>query len=57
MNNEKNPVQKFALCFRADNGKIYVSYLHLNELGIVYEELQTLKKINAVASSLFKAER
>ena len=29
----------------------------MNESGIVYEELQTLKKRNAVASSLFKAEK
>ena len=54
---EQNPVQKFELCFRAENGKIYVYHLHLNESGIVYEELQTLKKRNAVASSLFKTEK
>lgn len=57
LNEEKNPVQKFELCFRAENGKIYVYHLHLNETGIVYEELQTLKKRNAVASTLFKAEK
>ena len=57
LNDEKSPVQKFELCFRADNGKVYVYYLHLNESGIVYEELQTLKKRNAIASSLFKAEK
>lgn len=54
---EQNPVQKFELCFRAENGKVYVYHLHLNESGIVYEELQTLKKRNAVASSLFKTEK
>lgn len=57
LNSEKNPIQKFELCFRADNGKIYVYHLHLNESGIVYEELQTLKKRNAVASSVFRVER
>ena len=57
LNEEKDPVQKFELCFRADNGKIYVYHLHLNETGIVYEELQISKKRNAVASSLFKAEK
>ncbi len=41
LNDEKSPVQKFELCFRTDNGKIYVYHLHLNESGIVYEELQT----------------
>lgn len=54
---ERNPVQKFELCFRAENGTVYVYHLHLNESGIVYEELQTLKKRNAVASSLFKTEK
>ncbi len=57
LKDEKNPVQKFELCFRADNGKVYVYHLHLNESGIVYEELQTLKKKNAAASSLFKVEK
>ena len=57
LNEEKNPVQKFALCFRAENGTVYVYHLHLNEYGIVYEELQTLKKKNAVASSVFRVER
>lgn len=57
LNNEKNPVQKFELCFRADNGKVYIYHLHLNELRIVYEELQTLKKRNATAASIFKVER
>lgn len=54
---EMNPVQKFELCFRAENDKIYIYHLQLNEFGIVYEELQTLKKRKAVASSLFKAEK
>ena len=57
LNEEKNPVQKFELCFRAENGKVYVYHLHLNEYGIIYEELQTLKKKNAVASSVFRVER
>ena len=57
LNDEKNPVQKFELCFRADNGRVYVYHLHLDESGIVYEELQTFKKKNAAASSLFKVEK
>ena len=57
LNEGKSPVQKFELCFRTGNGKIYVYHLHLNELGIVYEELQFLKKRNAVASSVFRAEK
>lgn len=57
LNDEQNPVQKFELCFRADNGKIYVYHLHLNGNGIVYEELQTMKKRNSAMSSVFKAEK
>lgn len=57
LNEEENPVQKFELCFRAENGKVYTYHLYLNESGIVYEELQILKKRNAVALSLFKAEK
>ena len=57
LKSEKNPIQKFELCFRTANGKIYVYHLHLNESGIVYEELQTLKKRNAVSVSLFKAKK
>lgn len=54
---ERNPVQKFELCFRAASGKIYVYHLHLNEGGIVYEELQSLKKRNAVPAVIFKAAK
>lgn len=54
---EKNPLQKFELCFRSDNGRIYVYYLHIDGQGIVYEELQTLKKRNAKTTSIFKAIR
>lgn len=57
LNNEKNPTQKFELCFRTLNGKIYVYHLHVNESGIVYEELQSLKKRNAAVSSLFRIEK
>lgn len=57
LNAEKNPVQKFELCFKAANEKIYVYHLHLNESGIMYEELQSLKKRNAVPLSLFSAEK
>lgn len=52
---EKNPVQKFELCFTSGSGKIYVYHLHLDESGILYEELQSLKKRNAAAATLFKA--
>jgi len=54
---ENNPVQKFELCFKAENGKIYVYQLHLNESGIIYEELQTSKKKNAAAFLIFRMER
>ena len=54
LKDSKNPVQKFELCFRASNGKIYVYQLHLDETGVVHEELQTLKKRNSVASTVFR---
>lgn len=54
---EKNPIQKFELCFRARNGKIYVYHLHINETGIVYEELQFMKRRNTAIISLFRAEK
>lgn len=57
LNDEKSPVQKFEVCFRTDQGKIYIYHLHMNESGIIYEELQTSKKKNAVAVTLFKAEK
>lgn len=57
LNSEENPVQKFELCFRADNGKIYIYHLHLNESSVVYEELLSLKKKNTVANSIFRAEK
>ena len=57
LNDGANPVQKFELCFRADNGKIYMYHLHINENGIIYEELQTLKKKNTKPSSVFKVHK
>lgn len=44
LNETKNPVQKFEVCFRALNGKVYVYHLNLDETGIVYEELQSVKR-------------
>ena len=44
LNNEKNPVQKFELCFKANNGKVYVYELQINEYSILLEKLQVLKK-------------
>ena len=29
------PVQKFELCFKSDNGKVYIYHLHLNASGVV----------------------
>ena len=57
LNDVKSPVQKFEVCFRTDQGKIYIYHLHINESGIIYEELQTSKKKNAAATTLFKAEK
>ena len=57
LNDVKIPVQKFEVCFRTDQGKIYIYHLHINESGIIYEELQKSKKKNAAATTLFKAEK
>ena len=57
LNDVKSPVQKFEVCFRTDQGKIYIYHLHMNESGIIYEELQTSKKKNAAAVTLFKAAK
>lgn len=57
LKDEKKPVQKFEVCFRTEQGKIYIYHLCINEYGIIYEELRTLKKKNATALSLFKVEK
>ena len=57
LNETKNPVQKFEVCFRALNGKVYVYHLNLDETGIVYEELQSVKRKNASPHSIFKTEK
>lgn len=57
LNDEQSPIQKFELCFRAANGKVYIYHLHINESGILYEELQSLKRRNAMPVSIFKAEK
>lgn len=57
LNETKNPVQKFEVCFRALNGKVYVYHLNLDETGIVYEELQSVKRKNASPHLIFKTEK
>lgn len=57
LNNEKNPVQKFELCFKANNGKVYVYELQINEYSILLEKLQVLKKKKETPITLFEVVR
>ena len=57
LNDEKNPVQKFELCFRADNGKVYIYELHINEYSILLEKLQILKKKKGTPNIVFEIRR
>ncbi len=49
-----NPIQKFELCFRAENGKIYIYELQVDETGIVLEKLQALKKKKGTPNTIFE---
>ena len=57
LNEEKNPVQKFELCFRAENGKVYIYELHINEYSILLEKLQVLKKRKGTPDTIFEIRR
>lgn len=43
-NDTKQPIQRFEICFRANNGKVYMYELQIDESGIVLEKLQYIKK-------------
>ena len=53
----ENPIQKFELCFKARNEKIYIYQLQIDKLGIVYEELQSIKKRKSRPVTEFKVQR
>ncbi len=53
---DKNPMQRFELCFRAENGKVYIYELQINESGIILEKLQTLKKRKGTPDTLFEMQ-
>ena len=57
LNDEKNPVQKFELCFRTDNGKVHIYELHINEYSILLEKLQILKKKKGTPNIVFEIRR
>lgn len=50
---ELEPVQKFEICFRAENGKIYIYELQLDAYGIVFERLQVQKKRKGSKDTVF----
>lgn len=54
--NEK-PIQKFELCFRARNKKVYIYQLHVDEEGVVLEKLQLVKKPKAQPTVVFELSK
>ena len=54
---KEEPVQKFELCFRAANKKIYVYELQIDEKGIVLEKLQFVKGRTTKPNTSFKVGR
>lgn len=54
--NEK-PIQKFEVCFRALNKKVYVYELHVDEEGIVLEKLQWIKKVKVQPIVIFELRK
>lgn len=57
LNREEYPVQKFEICFMAQNKKTYIYELHINEYSIVYEKLQVLKKRKQIPRTVFEITR
>lgn len=51
------PVQKFEICFRAENGRVYIYELQMNEEGIISEKLQYWKKRKAEPYTIFMIKR
>lgn len=57
LNSNKKPIQKFELCFRASNDKVYVYELQIDEKNIVFEKLQYIKNKKSKAITVFEAGR
>lgn len=57
LNDEKNPVQKFELCFRAANEKIYIYELQIDNKSIVLERLQSVKNKKLKPTTIFEVGR
>lgn len=53
LQNHMIPIQKFEICFRAENGKVYIYELQMNEEGIISEKLQYWKKRKAEPVTIF----
>lgn len=54
LNNDEQPIQKFELCFRASNKRIYFYELKINDKGIVFEKLQYAKNKKATPALVFE---
>lgn len=57
LSSDEKPIQKFELCFRASNNKIYVYELQIDEKNIVYEKLQYIKNKKSKAITVFEVGR
>lgn len=57
LNSDKKPVQKFELCFLAENGRIYIYELQIDESGIILERLQYVKRKKATPVTVFEVRR
>lgn len=57
LNNDEKPIQKFEVCFRASNDKIYIYELQIDEKNIVLEKLQYVKSKKSKATTVFEVGR
>lgn len=53
LQNNTMPIQEFEICFRAENEKVYIYKLRMNEGGVISEKLQYWKKRKAKPVTLF----
>lgn len=57
LQNNEMPVQKFEICFRSENGRVYIYELQMNEKGILLEKLQFCKKRKSNPNLVFEVRK
>lgn len=57
LQNDDAPVQDFEICFRAENGKVYIYKLKIDEEGILAEELRIWKKRKTEPLPIFRIKK